>query len=312
MELKNLQKDILLTDYTTFRIGGPAKYFFEAKTEENLVDAIKWAKENQLPYFVLGGGSNLLVSDKGFDGLVIKVKSEKSKVKMENGKLKIEAEAGVPLIKIILETTKMGFSGAEWGFGIPGTIGGAICGNAHRLGQGFDQVVKSVEILDENFERKILKKEECEFSYGSSRFKKTNEIILSAELVFEKKDQKIINEVLAQAKAVICAGAPYPTAGCVFGNYEIKGDADSLLKNHPGLNERVRGGKIGVGYLIDQCGLKGKQIGGAKIWEGHANYIVNAGGAKAVDVIALINLCKKGVKEKYNIKLEEEIKFLGF
>jgi len=312
----DIQKNILLANYTTFRIGGQARYFCVANNTEEIKEAVLWAKKNppvgEVPYFILGGGSNLLVSDDGFEGLIIKAKSEKLKVKSEGEELKIEADAGVPLIKIVMENIKKGYSGLEWGFGIPGTIGGAICGNAHRLGQAMAQVVESVEILDENLESKILNKEECGFEYGGSRFKKTKEIILSANLVFEKKDQKLIDEVLEQAKKVVRDHAPYPSAGCVFRNYEIQKENDVLLKEHTELLSRVRDGKIGVGYLIDKCGLKGKQIGGAKVWDGHANYIVNTGSAKAVDVIKLINLCKKEVKEKYNIELEEEIRYLGF
>jgi len=320
MEIK---ENINLANHTTFRIGGPAKFFVEVNSREELIEALKWAKEKSLPYFILGGGSNLLVSDKGFDGLVIKMQNVN--IKMQNGPryaegfgeasnagCKIIADAGASLIKIILETTKMGFSGAEWGFGIPGTIGGAICGNAHRLGQSFSQVVDSVEILDTEFNSKILCREKCNFAYGESRFKKTGEIILSASLLFGKKDQANIDDVLEQAKCIVRAQAPFPSAGCVFKNYETKGVGDSLLQGHPELKERLREGKLGVGYLIDQCGLKGKQIGGAKIWEGHANFIINVGGAKATDVLSLIGICKKSVAEKYNIEMDEEIRCIGF
>jgi UDP-N-acetylmuramate dehydrogenase len=135
---------------------------------------------------------------------------------------------------------------------------------------------------------------------------------LSAQLVFEKKEQKLIDEVINEAKIVVRAHPPFPSAGCIFKNYELKNGNGELLKNYPELKWRERKGKIGVGYLIDQCGLKGKQIGGAKIWEGHANYIVNVGGAMAKDVISLINLSKDSVKEKFGIEMQEEIKILGF
>jgi len=310
-EKLNIQENVILANYTTFRIGGPARYFVEVNSVQEIKDAILWLKQNSVPYFILGGGSNLLVKDEGFEGLAIKIKNEKFKIESDNSKCKITADAGVSLIKIIMETAKKGFSGAEWGFGIPGTIGGAICGNAHRLGQAIAQIVESVEILDSNFDVKILKNQECGFVYGESRFKKTGEIILSASLVFEKKEQKLIDEVLNEAKNVIKQHPPFPSAGCIFKNYEIDKN-DRLLIDHPELVQRVRSEKIGVGFLIDQCGLKGKQIGGAKIWEGHANYIVNVKSAKASDIIALVNLCKKTVREKFSIELEEEIRYLGF
>jgi len=263
-----------------------------------------------------------LVADEGFDGLVIKVQSSKFKVQndsnpfvqrtnQDNSKCKIIAQAGTPFARIILETTKNGYSGAQWGFGIPGTIGGAICGNAGRLGQSLSEVVSEVKILDENLNEKIVPSDECEFDYRQSRFKETGEIILEATLVFKKEKRELINKTLNEAKEVIKNSPPYPSAGCVFKNYQV-GQEDLLLKNHPELSERVRGGKIGVGFLIDQCGLKGIEAGGAKIWEGHGNYIVNAGGASAKDVLALIDLCKKEVKNKFGIDLKEEIKRVGF
>jgi len=309
--LSNIKENIKLFEHTTFRIGGPARYFAAVKNNDELMKAVKWAKDNSTPFFILGGGSNLLVSDDGYNGLVVKMQNVNIKMQNDNVKCKIECDAGVPFGKIIMETVKNGFSGAEWGFGIPGTIGGAICGNAGRLGQDISQIVKEAIILDENLTIKKLTKEECDFGYRESRFKKTNEIILSTVLEFTKKDQVAIDEVLNEAKEVVKHSPPFPSAGCIFKNYRIRGEQDELLKNHPELAGRVRGGKLGVGFLIDQCGLRGRQIGEAKVWEGHANYIVNTGGAKAKDVLELMTLVKKLVKEKWGVELEEEIRHLG-
>jgi len=308
---ENLQENISLAKHTTFRIGGPARYFTLAKNNEELIEAVKWTKENSSPFFILGGGSNLLVSDEGFNGLVIKVSSFKFQVSSFDSKCKIECDAGVPFGKIILETVKNSFSGAEWGFGIPGTIGGALCGNAGRLGQDISKIVQEITILDADLNIKKLTREECEFDYRHSRFKETREIILSAVLEFTKKDQMAIDEVLNEAKVVVKHSPPFSSAGCIFKNYRTMGEQDELLKNHPELAGRVRGGKLGVGFLIDRCGLSGRQIGGAKIWEGHANYIVNIGDAKAKDVLELISLVKKSVKEKWGIELEDEVRYFG-
>ncbi|TSC53606.1 MAG: UDP-N-acetylmuramate dehydrogenase [Parcubacteria group bacterium LiPW_39] len=305
----------MLVNHTTFRIGGPAKYFFVAKTQKELIEVLRWAKENHLPYFILGGGSNLLVADEGFDGLVIKIQNSKfnpvfTTGQNDNVECKISAEAGVSFAQIILETTKNGYSGAEWGFGIPGTVGGAIVGNAGRLGRDIAPVVDSVKILDANFNEKIIPARECGFAYRESRFKKTGEIILSADLIFKKEQPEKIDKILSEAKAAVRKSPPFPSAGCIFKNYKLK-ENDSLLARHPELTGQVRGGKIGVGFLIDRCGLKGRQIGGAKIWEGHANYIINTGSAKAQDVLALIKQCKSIVKEKFGVELEEEIRYVG-
>ena len=255
-----------------------------------------------------------MAADEGYGGLVIKVQNANFKMQKDppagGAKCKIECEAGVSLGKIILETSKNGYSGVEWGFGIPGTIGGAIFGNAGRLGQAVYQVVRSVTILDKNLNETELSVDECEFAYRESRFKKTGEIILEAVLEFKKNEPAAIAQVLNEAKEVIKNSPPFPSAGCVFKNYQIEEESDPLLLNHPELNGRVRGGKIGVGHLIDRCGLLGRQINGAKIWESHANYIVNTGGAKAKDVFELIKICKEKVREKYGLELDEELRYL--
>lgn len=306
----NFQENINLADHTTFRIGGAARYFVVVKNKEELIEALKFAKNNLLSFFILGGGSNLLVSDSGFNGLAIKMQNDGMKRQDDGKKCRIICDAGVLLGKIIIETSKLGYSGAEWGFGIPGTIGGAICGNAGRLGQDISQAVESVTVLDEDFNIKTLSKKECVFGYRSSRFKESKEAILSAALLFIKKEPAEIEAVLNEAKAAVKQVLSFPSAGCVFKNYKVKEESDKLLKDHPELVERIRDGKIGVGYLIDRCGLKGKQVGGAKIWENHANYIINLGSAKAQDVKALIKIAKEAIKTKYGIEMEEEIRYI--
>lgn len=309
--INNLQENISLASHTTFRIGGPARYFAAVKTAQELIEAIKWAKENSLLFFILGGGSNLLASDEGFRGLVIKCKMSEIEYQREGDNLVAVCGAGALFNKLIVETAKDGFSGAEWGFGIPGTVGGAVCGNAGRLGQDISRIVEEVTILDADLNIKKLSKAECGFDYRHSRFKKTGEIILEINLNFIKKEQTEIDEILNEAKKVVKHSPPFPSAGCIFKNYRTKGEQDELLKDHPELASRVREGKLGVGFLIDQCGLAGTQKGGAKIWEGHANYMINTGGAKAKDVLELIVIIKKSVKEKYGIELEEEVRYLG-
>lgn len=310
----NIRKNILLANHTTFRLGGPARFFCDVKNKKELVEAIKWAKEKKLPFFILGGGSNLLASDEGFEGLVIKIKSENIKIKSCDGEFKfIEAEAGAPLIKLVLESIKDGYSGLEWGFGIPGTVGGAVFGNAGRLGQDISQTVERVKILDpDSLEEKEFRLEDCDFKYRESRFKDGGFIILSAVFKLKKAEKEDIEKTLMKAKNIASQSPPWPSAGCAFKNYEIKGENDILLQNFPELRRRVQSGKIGVGFLIDQCGLRGRQIGGAKIWEKHANHIVNAGGAKTRDVLEMIELVKKTVKEKYKIELEEEVRIIDY
>lgn len=311
-DLPGLQENISLANHTTFRIGGPARYFFIAKNNDEIIRAVQSAKEENIPFYIMGGGSNLLVNDEGFDGLVIKISNNQYSI--SNGK--IIAEAGVSLIKIIMETAKNGYSGLEWGFGIPGTIGGAVFGNAGAYGHSISESVEKVKILNDKFQVSSYKFQDCQFGYRNSIFKKKDEIILEVTLKLEKGDreesQQVIKKIVSERKGKI---PPYPSAGSVFKNYEVKSKnckEDTLIKSFSTLLAKVKGDKIPTGYLIEQCGLKGKQIGRAKIADEHANFIVNLGGAKAKDVVALINLCKEKVEEKFGIELKEEIRYLGF
>ena len=284
------KKDISLAPYTTFKIGGKVKYFYIAKTTDELKEAVKLAKKEDLPFFILGNGSNVLISDSGFTGLVIKI--ENCKLKIEN--CIIYADAGINLGNLVEESVNAGLSGLEWAIGIPGTIGGAIRGNAGALGSSMADLIKTVEVFDiTNLKIQTFKNKDCKFGYRDSIFKHNkNLIIFSAELELKKgdrkKSEKLIKEYLKQRKEK--QPLEYPSAGSIFKNP----------------NGRA------AGYLIEQCGLKDKKIGKAMISEKHANFIVNTGNAKAKDVKKLIDLCKEKVKEKFGIELEEEIELIGF
>ena len=334
----SIKKNISLAKYTTFRIGGPAKYFFVAKNGKNLIKAIKWAKVNKVPYFILGGGSNLLVSDKGFRGLVIKIQNLKFKIQNDNSKLKIiETTSGIALNRLVALSVRQGLIGLEWAVGIPGTVGGAVVGNAGAFGQSMADIVESVKVLDilpnksqkskvkslrqrrirlgrKNYKLKVksLINKDCQFGYRDSIFKKKkNLIILSVELRLKKGNkaeiQKKIKKYLNYRKK---AQPLNSSAGSVFKNIEIASLKNkNILKIIP--EEKIKGGKFPAGYLIEKVGLRGKKQGQARIAEKHANFIVNLGGAKARDIISLINLAKRKVKKKFGIELEEEIKYLG-
>jgi len=249
----------------------------------------------------LGGGSNVLVNDKGFDGVVIKVQS--SKFKVQNSR--IIAEAGTNLRELVATSVKRGLTGLEWAVGIPGTLGGAIRGNAGAFGHNISESVKEIKALNKKLQVTSYKFQDCKFSYRQSIFKDNNHIILSAELKLKKgnrkKSQQLMQEYLKKKKAT--QPLEYPSAGCIFKNLIPK---DCPWRRRQGQSLGV----ISAGYLIEQCGLKGKKIGQAMISEKHANFIVNLGGAQAQDVIQLIKLIKKEVKKKFNIKLEEEIEYL--
>ncbi|PIV12637.1 MAG: UDP-N-acetylenolpyruvoylglucosamine reductase [Candidatus Nealsonbacteria bacterium CG03_land_8_20_14_0_80_36_12] len=300
-ELPRIKSNISLAKYTTFKIGGPAQYFFIAKEKKDVIEAIKMAKKNGLPFFVLGEGSNLLVSDKGFNGLVIKF--QVSNFKFQDPE--VVAEAGTILEELVKGSMKRGLTGLEWAAGIPGTVGGAIRGNAAAFGSSIGNLVKRVEVLkcgeirslkeigSQNQKIRIFKNKDCKFSYRDSIFKKNpNLIILAVELQIEKGDKKKIKKEITKNLDYRKKNHPlnFPSAGSVF-------------KNPP---------QFSAGFLIEKCGLKGKTIGQAQISKKHSNFIVNLGGAKAKDVKKLINLAKKKVKEKFGVELEEELEQLGF
>lgn len=310
-KLNNIQEGVLLANHTTFRIGGPAKYFFEAETKEDLIKTIGWARKNNLPFFILGGGSNLLVSDKGFEGLVIKVKSSKFRVEGN----KIVAEAGAPLSKLVIESVNNNLTGLEWAAGIPGTIAGAVCGNAGAYGHSISENVIGGKAVNSNGELVNFNKEDCGFYYRGSAFKDANGlVIVEVELILENdkngQAKETIKKILADRRGKI---PPFLSAGSFFKNYVLKTEnpeKDPLIERFPELKTQIKGGKLAVGFLIGQCGLKGKTLGGAQISEQHGNFIVNIGGAKASDVLELAKICKDRVEEKFGIKLEEETRYL--
>ncbi|MFC1789568.1 UDP-N-acetylmuramate dehydrogenase [Patescibacteria group bacterium] len=290
-KLPKIEKNVFLSKYTTFHIGGKADFFLIAKNKEELNSGILWAKKKKLPFFVLGNGSNLLVSDKGFRGLVIKVQNIKHNLQDE----KIIAGAGIKLGDLLKIATKKNLSGLEWTVGIPGTIGGAVYGNAGSFDGSMKKSIESVEVLDIKKNKIInFKNKDCKFGYRESVFKnKKNLIILSAKLKLEKKDKEEIKEKIKKYLFYKKERQPlrFFSAGSVFKNPKESG--------------------FSAGELIAKAGLKGKRIGGAEISKIHANFIVNFKNAKSKDVIRLINLIKKQVKNKFVIKLKEEIQYLG-
>lgn len=276
-----------LAPHTTFKIGGIADLFYEAKEEEEIVRAVKLARKLKIPYFILGGGSNLLISDEGFRGLVIKINNKKLEIN-NNGKIKVDA--GVPLSKLVEEVKKKSLTGLEFAVGIPGTVGGAIWGNAGAFQQSIGELVSRLKILNEEGRIKWLRLKDCQFSYRQSRFKSSKEVILEVELKLKKGKRKEIEKKMAENLTKRLSQPKEPSAGCVFVNPK----------------------PLVAGKLIQECGLKGKRVGDAQISSLHGNFIVNLGKARASEVIKLIKLIKEKVKEKFGVILQEEIQLVGF
>lgn len=314
--LPGVQKNILLKNYTTFKIGGRAKYFFLAKNEEDLTKAISAAKRMSLPFFILGSASNVLAADKGYQGLIIKIHT-KFFMTVDLKKNKIISGAGTKLKNIVETATKNGLTGFEWAAGIPGTVGGAIFGNIGAFGKSISDFVERVRVLeidDSKFKIKKLSKKDCCFKYKDSIFKhKKNLIIISVVFCLKKGEipeiKKKIKEYLDYRKKHHPLN--FPSAGCIFKNAKLKINNKKLLRDFPELKEFNKKGEIPAGWLVEKCGLKGKKSGNVKISEKHANFILNLGNGKAKDVKNLINLAKEKVKNKFGIELEEEIQHLS-
>jgi UDP-N-acetylmuramate dehydrogenase len=306
----NVLENVSLAPYTTFKIGGPAKYFFEAKSKEEILEIINWAHQKNLPYFILGGGSNVLFSDNGFDGLVIKIKNLRLEIKDSI----MTVGAGVSLSQLIQIALENSLTGLEWAVGIPGTIGGAVRGNAGAMGLAMADIVKEVEFLDEKGKIRKWNKNQCRFGYRDSIFKKNPKwIILSAKIKLKKGDRKEIQKKMEENLAKRENQPKEPSAGCIFKNIEIKNyknEYQKWLQKYPEIKNLVKNGKLPAAWFIEQCDLKGKQIGRAKISEKHANFIVNLDEAKAEDVIILISLIKQKVRNEFGIQLQEEIEMI--
>lgn len=302
-------KNIILASYTTFKIGGQAKFFVAAKSVEEIKQAVQWAKKNKARYFILGGGSNLLFADEGYDGLVIKIQNTKCGIVDTC----LAVSAGMPLAQLVVISIQNNLIGLEWAVGIPGTVGGAVRGNAGAFGGEMAQVVKSVKVLANNKIKKVNLKD-LKFSYRDSVFKSpaNQAIILEIKIKLKKGSKQESLELIKKYSLIKkqTQALEHPSAGCVFKNYQLSPRGKKLLTKHPELNNIVKNNIISTGWLIEQCGLKGKKIGGAAVSEKHGNFIVNVNNALAKDVTGLINIVKKEVKKKFGIELEQEIMIL--
>jgi UDP-N-acetylenolpyruvoylglucosamine reductase len=303
-----------LGPYTTFKIGGPADLFFDAKTVDELVFAVGEARKLGVDVFVLGGGTNILIGDKGIRGLVVKNNTSGIKVKGMKGQVStgnnsrivyVEAETGVVINKLVRFTAEEGLKGLEMHLGLPGTVGGAIYMNSKWTkphGYVGDPVAQA-EILTPDGKREIVSKEYFQFAYDFSTIQKTRDIVLSVvfALTSDTKENlwNIANESIGYRRTSQPQGVK--SAGCTFQNVS---DAIVMAKGLP--KEATS-----AGFLVDHAGLKGLQIGKAQISPMHANFIVNLGGATASDVLQLIDRAKQQVKLQFGVDLIEEIVPVG-
>lgn len=284
-----IRENVPLAPYTYFKIGGPARFFTEAHNEEDLREALAFTHTHGVPFWILGGGSNVLIADEGLPGLVIRSMINDIGIDGE----KITCGAGVAMARAVAASVERGLTGFEWAIGIPGTIGGSVRGNAGCFGGELKDVVESVEISDtKDTKHYTLNTKRCNFAYRESIFKHDPSlIILSATLKLKKGDPEESRKLIARyaKERAEKQDIGEQCAGCIFKN---------PLPEKP------------AGRLIDTAGCKGMRVGNAMVSEKHANYFINCGGASSEDVLALAEQVKKRVQEVHGVALQEEIQIL--
>ncbi|MEK7558486.1 MAG: UDP-N-acetylmuramate dehydrogenase [Patescibacteria group bacterium] len=332
-----IENNILLSQHTTFKIGGPARFFIKVSTVPELIDAVKYAKNLKIPFFVLGGGSNVLISDNGYKGVVIKIALMGLSISENEECFLIEGEAGEGWDDLVKETVSRNIGGLENLSGIPGSVGATPVQNIGAYGKEIRQYIQSVEAYDTKTEEiKILNNNECQFSYRESIFKNDlgkHFIITKVLLRLPKKEpvnisyndlqtffgDKVTPSIKEIRRAVISIRkGKFPdlnifgTAGSYFKNPIIsKVRASTLKKRFPGMPVWDAGrnlSKLPAAYLVDKvANLRGLKVGNASIWDKQAIVLVNNGGATSKDFLALAQKIKEKVKEKTGINLEEEV-----
>lgn len=294
-ELKNIipeeriKADEPMKLHTTFRIGGPAKYFVIPETKEEVKEIIACCKNADMPYYILGNGSNLLVSDKGYEGVVIQIFKNMNQITLDGDT--ITSQAGAILSSVANKALDAGLTGFEFAAGIPGTLGGACVMNAGAYGGEMKDVLVSVTVLTPEGDFLTIPKEELELGYRTSIIAKKNYIVLEAKIKLTKGEKEAIKARMDELKVQRTTKQPleYPSAGSTF--------------------------KRPVGYfagkLIQDAGLRGFQVGGAQVSEKHCGFVINKDQATAADVAELMRQVSLKVKEQFGVELEAEVKRLG-
>ena len=279
-----------MSKYTSFKIGGPAECLVKIKTLEQLKSILKYTYENSIQLTIIGNGSNILVSDDGIKGIVVKIEIDNLEIDIQDKKSLITVGSGVKLGLLAQKCLKAEITGFEFASGIPGTIGGAIRMNAGAHGSEMKDIVKTVTYVDRNGEIHKIENAQAEFEYRKSLFSHNDYIIVETEIELEKGNANEIKEKMTEYANFRREKQPieYPSAGSTF----------------------KRGSDFITAKLIDECGLKGYQIGGAQISEKHAGFIINKNNATANDVIKLMEYTKEQVYEKFGKIIEAEIEIL--
>jgi UDP-N-acetylmuramate dehydrogenase len=297
--LAGVQEQAPLAAYTTFKVGGPADWLFHARSAEDVRAAIAAARSDGIPVTVLGGGSNVLVADAGVRGLVVRIHGGDVRALSDSA---VRADGGLTINGLVRWTINRGISGLESWAGTPGTVGGAVYGNAHFKGRLIGELIESVELMSMDGQERRLITAEMEFGYDRSRLQRTREIVLSADFRVGRGEPAALRAVARESLAYRKRTQPLESAsaGCIFQNPD------------PAVDRVPDGIPPSAGALVDRAGLKGASEGAARVSPTHGNFIVNDGTASAGDIRRLIERCRNDVRTRFGVDLRDEIVYLGF
>lgn len=279
-----------LKAHTTFRIGGPAKYYFVPEKEEEIEEALEFAREKELPFYVIGKGSNILFSDQGYDGVIIEIGKGLENIEIrEDGT--VAAQAGISLAQMASRLAAAGLTGFEFASGIPGTLGGGIAMNAGAYGGEMKDCIRSAKVLTPEGNILVLDKNQLELGYRTSVIQKQEYLVLEGEFAFEHGDIETIQAKMKELNQRRRDKQPleYPSAGSTF--------------------KRPEG--YFAGKLIEDAGLRGYRVGDAQVSEKHCGFVVNRGQATAAEVAQLIRDVQDKVMEQFGVMLEPEVRIIG-
>lgn len=299
-----VRTNVPLAKYSTFQIGGPARFFVIVEETEKLVGLLNFLSGEGIDYLILGGGSNMLFPDDGFDGVVIKVHSQQL---IANSNV-IQADAGVQLNAVLNTAMQNALTGFEWAAGVPGTVGGAVRGNAGAYGGSTGNSVVKIEVW-ENGEVREMTKEECGFGYRGSDLKNNRGlVVLRAWFQFEQGDKiAIVSKVQDYLQRRKNRFPPYPSAGCFFANIKLDkwpGDKSILLPKFFEI------GEVPAGWMVEQVGAMGLRIGGAMVSDKHGNFIINVDKATQADILNLVAEISERVYNKFGVELRREVEIV--
>ena len=298
-QLPGIERGVPLAPFTTFRVGGPADWFFRAQRAADVRAAMAAARSDGVPVTILGGGSNVLVADAGVRGLVIRLHGGEVRALSER---LVRADGGLTINGLVRWTINRGIAGVESWAGTPGTVGGAIHGNAHFQGRLIGDLVERVELLTPDGREVQASAAEMEFGYDRSRLQRTREIVLSADFRVGAGDPAALRAAARASLAYRKRTQPLEaaSAGCIFQNPD------------PARDRVPDGIAPSAGALVDRAGLKGTAADGARVSPTHGNFIVNDGAASAAAIRGLIERCRDGVRARFGVELRDEIIYLGF